>query len=189
MDVKFHGVIAFPVTPTDPQGNFDARAFRVLIDYLIDAGVHGLGILASSGAGLYFSEPERKQIASAAVEIIKGRVPLLVGTAALTTAECIRLSQHAGDIGADAVAINPVSYWPLTPEEVYRHFEQVAHAVGVAICVYNNPRTTQFDILPELAGRLSALPHIENIKEISSDLGRIAQLKQSSGEAQRFQRP
>jgi 4-hydroxy-tetrahydrodipicolinate synthase len=105
----------------------------------------------------------------------------MVGTAALTTAECIRLTQHAESVGADAVAINPVSYWPLTAEEVFQHFEQIANAVNISICVYNNPRTTQFDILPELAGRLSALPHIDNIKEISTDLGRIAQLKQSSG--------
>jgi len=182
MDAKFHGVIAFPVTPTDPQGNFDPKAYRVLIEYLLERGVHGLGILASSGAGVYFTEQERKQIASAAVEIIKGRVPLMVGTAALTTAECVRLTKHAESIGADAAAINPVSYWVLTADEVFQHFEQVANAVSsISICIYNNPRTTQFDILPELAGRLSTLPHIDNIKEISPDLGRIAELKKSSG--------
>ena len=181
MDPNFHGVTAFPVTPTDTQGNFDAKAFGVLVNYLIERGVHAIGILASSGAGLYYTEAERKQIALAAVDIIGRRVPLMIGTAALTTAECIRLTQHAEKIGADSAAINPVSYWPLTAEEVYKHFEAVARCTNISICIYNNPRTTQFDILPDLAGRLSELPHVDNIKEISTDLDRLSQIRQSSG--------
>jgi len=181
MNPKFHGLIAFPVTPTDSQGNFDARAFRMLIDRLVNSGIHGLAILGSTGAAVYFSELERKEIASAGVEIVKGRIPLMVGTGAMTTAEVISLSQHAETIGADAVLITPVSYWPLTTDEVYQHYERIAHAVSISICVYNNPRTTQVDIQPELAGRLSALPNIDSFKETSVDLARISQVSQSSG--------
>ncbi len=181
MNSKFHGMIAFPATPTDSQGKFDARAFRLLINRLLDAGSHGIAILASTGAGAYFSEQERKEIASAAAEITKGRAPLMVGTGAMSTAEAIRLSQHAEAMGAESVITNMVSYWPVTADEVYRHFERLAHAVSISICVYNNPGTTQVDILPELAGRLSTLPHIDSFKEVSADLARITQLKQSSG--------
>jgi 4-hydroxy-tetrahydrodipicolinate synthase len=181
MNTKFDGLIAFTITPTDSQLNFDPKAFRVLIDRLINAGADGVGILASSGAGVYFTEQERKQIASAAAEIVKGRVPLMVGTGAITTAETIRLSQHAESIGADAVVIVPANYWPLTPEEVYRHYERVANAINIPISVYNNPKTTQVDIQPELAGRLSTLPHLDVFKEIAIDLARLNQIKQCSG--------
>ncbi len=180
MDPNFQGLIAFPVTTTDSQGNFDAGAFRALVDRLIAAGVHGLGILASSGGGAYYTEQERMDIASAAVKIVDRRVPLMIGTAAVATSQCIRLSQHAESIGADSLMIAPVSYWPLTVEEVFRHYESVARSVNIPICVYNNPRTTQFDIQPDLVGRLSTVLHIDNFKEIAPDLGRIDQIRKSS---------
>jgi 4-hydroxy-tetrahydrodipicolinate synthase len=180
MNRKFHGLIAFPVTPTDAEGCFDIQAFRLLVDRLIESGVHGLAVLGSTGGAMYFSEQERKEVASAAVEIVGSRVPLMIGTGAITTAETIRLSKHAETIGADAVLIVPVSYWPLSPEEVYGHFERIAQALTISICVYNNPRTTQVDIHPELAGRLSALPHIDAFKETSADIGRVKQLSESS---------
>ena len=181
MNTKFDGLIAFTITPTDSQGNFDPEALRVLIDRMIHAGADGIGTTASSGAGVYFTEEERKQIAAAAVEIVKGRVPVMIGTGAITTAETIRLSQHAESIGADAVVIVPANYWPLTPEEVYRHYERVAKAINIPISVYNNPKTTQVDILPELAGRLSTLPHLDVFKEIAVDLTRLDQIRQCSG--------
>ncbi len=181
MNPRFHGLIAFPVTPTDAEGRFDIQAFRLLVDRLIGSGVHGIAILGSTGAGAYFSEQERKEIASAAVQIVSSRVPLMIGTGAITTAETIRLSRHAESVGADGVFIVPVSYWPLAPEEVYRHFDQIAQALTISICVYNNPRTTQVDIHPELAERLSALPNIDTIKETSAEIGRVTQLLESSG--------
>ena len=182
MNRKLHGMIAFPVTPTDAEGRFDIPAFRSLVDRLIGSGVHGLAVLGSTGAGTYFSEQERKEITSMAIEIVNGRVPVMIGTGAITTAETIRLSRHAESVGADAVLIVPVSYWPLTLEEVYRHFDQIAQALTISICVYNNPRTTQVDILPELAERLSALPNIDMIKETSADITRVTRLLRSSGE-------
>jgi 4-hydroxy-tetrahydrodipicolinate synthase len=181
MNPKFHGLIAFPITPTDQDGRFDIQAFRSLVDRLIGSGVHGLAVLGSTGAGTYFSEQERKEITSTAIEIVNGRVPVMIGTGAITTAETIRLSRHAESVGADAVLIVPVSYWPLTLEEVYRHFDQIAQALTISICVYNNPRTTQVDILPELAERLSALPNIDMIKETSVDIDRVTRLLKSSG--------
>jgi 4-hydroxy-tetrahydrodipicolinate synthase len=181
MNQKFHGLIAFPVTPTDAEECFDREAFRLLLDRLIESGVHGLAVLGSTGAGMYFSEEERKEIASAAAEIIGNRVPLMVGTGAITTAETIRLSKYAETIGADAVLIVPASYWPLTPQEVNRHFERIAQVLTISICVYNNPRTTQVDIHPELAGRLSTLPNIDTIKETSADIGLVTQLLESTG--------
>lgn len=177
MNSKFHGLIAFPVTPTNEEGLFERKAFRRLLDRLIESGVHGLAVLGSTGAAAYFSEQERKEIASAAMDIVGGRVPLMVGTGAMSTVETIRLSKHAQTIGADAVLIVPVSYWPLGPEEVYRHFERIASAVGISICVYNNPRTTQVDINPELVARLASLPNIDAFKETSADIGRVAQVK------------
>jgi len=181
MNQKFHGLIAFPVTPTDAEGCFDRKAFRPLLDRLIESGVHGLAVLGSTGAGMYFSEQERKEIASVAAEIIGNRVPLMIGTGAITTAETIRLSKHAESIGVDAVLIVPASYWPLTPQEVNGHFERIARVLTIPICVYNNPRTTQVDIYPELAERLSSLPNIDTIKETSADIARVTQLLESSG--------
>lgn len=182
MTAALQGLIAFPVTPTDSDGRFDSESFRRLLERLIDSGVHGLAVLGSTGAAAYFSEAERRDIAAAAAQIIRKRVPLLVGTGAITTAEAVRLSRHAqDDVGADAVLVVPASYWPLTTEEIYRHYETIASSVAIPVGIYNNPRTTQVDIGPELARRLCALPNVKAFKETSIDIGRVRQLIEATG--------
>ena len=160
----FRGLSAFPITPADEQGRVDAGALRMLLRRLTDAGVGSVGLLGSTGTYPFLTRAERRRAAEAAVDQVAGRVPVMVGIGALRTDEAVRLGQDAKGAGADAVLLAPVSYAPLTEEEVFTHFATVAEAVGLPLCIYNNPGTTHFTFSAELIARLSRVPHVAAVK-------------------------
>src|SRR5258706_15905076 len=117
-DPEFRGVFAYPLTPTQDDGaRVDEIRLCELIDEFIDAGARGIVVLGSTGAVGSFSEQERRSIAEAAARHVDGRVPLVVGTGAMTTEETNRLSPHAQSVGAAGLQIVPLPHWPLTEGE------------------------------------------------------------------------
>ncbi|HZP76087.1 MAG TPA: dihydrodipicolinate synthase family protein [Pseudolabrys sp.] len=171
-------VFTFVATPTKDDGDTidHARLFDT-IDYQIENGVDGVCLFGSTGGNGSFSPEEMKAATTAAVKHINGRISVIVGTGARTTAECIALSQHAQDAGAEGIMVLPVSYWPLTPDEVFAHYEQVAAAVKLPICVYNNPWTTGVDMKPDFLARLAGLDNVTCVKESTGDLSRITAIR------------
>src|SRR5258708_19834578 len=111
------------------------------------------------------------------VKHTNGRVSLVGGTGARTTAACIALPKHAEHVGCDGVMVLPVSYWPLTPDEVFDHYERVSRAIKIPICVYNNPWTTGVDMKPEFLAKLAKLDNVSCIKESTGALTRITALR------------
>lgn len=175
------GIWAYPVTPTTSDGEPDTARQAALIDRMIAAGVDGITILGSTGAIGSFAESERMRIAEAAIAHVAGRVPVAVGTGAITTAEAVRLSRHAARCGAARVLVVPITYWRLTDDEVVAHYRAIAEAVGVPVGVYNNPRLTVMDLQPALIARLAAIPGVAFLKETSTDLARLPVVRRLAG--------
>ena len=165
----FHGLSAFPITPADAEGRVDVGALRVLLERLADAGVGSVGLLGSTGTYPYLTRAERRRAVEAAVDEVGGKLPVMVGIGALRTDEAVRLGQDAKGAGADAVLLAPVSYTPLNDEEVFTPFATVAEAVGLPLCIYNNPGTTHFTFGDELIARLSRVPHVAAVKNPAPD--------------------
>ena len=84
----------------------------------------------------------------------------MAGTGSLTTDEAVRMSRFAEDVGADAVIVVPITYWPLTDNEVYEHYSRIAKAIKIPVVIYNNPGTTGVDIKPALLARLAEIDNI-----------------------------
>ena len=160
----FHGLSAFPITPADPHGHVDTKALGVLLKRLTDAEVDSIGLLGSTGSYPYLTRPERRRAVEAAVGHAAGRTPILVGIGALRTEDAVSFGQDAKAAGADAGLLAPVSYTPLTEDEVFTHFETVAREAGLPICIYNNPGTTHFTFSDDLIMRLSHVPNVVAIK-------------------------
>ncbi len=161
---QLYGLSAFPITPADRSGRVDEAALRRVLARLTAAGVDSVGLLGSTGTALYLTRAERRRATEIAVDAIGGRTTLLVGIGALRTDEVVRLGQDARAAGADAVLLAPVSYTPLNHEEVFTHYRTVAEAVGLPLCIYDNPATTHFTFTAELIMRLSRLPNLCGIK-------------------------
>lgn len=177
-NVFWSRVFTFVPTPTKDDGEtIDEDRLLKTIDYQIDNGVDGICLFGSTGGNGSFSEEEMKRTTRIAARHVDGRISVVAGTGARTTTECISLSRHAEDVGCDGIMVLPVSYWPLTPDEVFAHYERVAAAVRIPICVYNNPWTTGVDMKPDFLARLGQLPNIDCIKESTGDLSRITAIR------------
>lgn len=160
----FHGLSAFPITPADPRGRVDAEALVRLVQRLAAAEVDSIGLLGSTGTYAYLTRAERRRAVEAAAGCLGGRVPLIAGVGALRTDDAQDLARDAEAAGADGLLLAPVSYTPLTEEEVFGHFAAVAGATKLPLCVYNNPSTTHFTFSDALVARLSEVPGIAAVK-------------------------
>ncbi len=160
----FRGLVAFPITPMDAQGHVDTAALGRLVARLVAAGVDSIGVLGSTGSYPYLTRAERRRAIEAAVAEAGGRVPVMAGVGALRTDEAVECAQDAKAAGASAGLLAPVSYTPLTEDEVFAHFAAVAGATDLPICIYNNPGTTHFTFTDALIARLSRLPNVAAVK-------------------------
>lgn len=160
----FNGLSAFPITPANVAGIIDVDALGRILERLVTARVHSIGLLGSTGTYAFLSRQERKRAVVAAVDCVAGRTPLIVGVGALRTSDAIHLAKDAADAGADALLMAPMSYTPLTNEEVYQHYLAVAQATDLPFCIYNNPGTTNFKFSHQLIERLGKIDTIKSIK-------------------------
>jgi len=158
----FTGLSAFPLTPLI-RDTIDEKALSALIDRLAAARVDSIGVLGSTGSYMYLDREERRRTVELAVRQAQG-VPVMAGIGALRTRDVLRLAEDAQYAGVSAVLLAPVSYQPLTDEEVYALYEQVSRTLSVPLCVYDNPRTTRFVFGDELHSRIAALPQVASIK-------------------------
>ncbi|UNK42421.1 dihydrodipicolinate synthase family protein [Luteimonas sp. S4-F44] len=175
------GLCAFPLTPFDGQ-RLDRPAFARLMARLVAARVDAICALGSTGSYAYLHLDERKAVARKAVALA-GDIPLMVGIGALATRDVLALAEDAQRAGARALLLAPVSYQPLTDDEVFALYATVCRNASVPVCVYDNPGTTHFVFGDALYARIAALPGIAAIKipGIASDqaiaTARIAQLR------------
>ncbi|MEU9156061.1 dihydrodipicolinate synthase family protein [Streptomyces sp. NPDC048417] len=159
----FTGLSAFPLTPIATDGSIDEAAFANLNRRLATAGVDSVGALGSTGSYAYLTLRERARAARIAVEHADG-VPVIVGIGALRTRDVLVAAEDAQNAGAAGVLLAPVSYQPLTDEDVFGLYEDVTANLSVPLVVYDNPGTTRFAFTDELYSRVARLPRVASVK-------------------------
>ncbi|WP_194912855.1 dihydrodipicolinate synthase family protein [Catenulispora rubra] len=176
------GVIAYPVTPFRPgDGGIDTTALEGLVERLVQAGVHGIAPLGSTGESAYLADEEWYEAAQTSLSAVGGRVPTVVGVSDLTTRNAVKRAEFAEAAGADAVMLLPVAYWKLGEREILRHYAAVSDAVSIPVMAYNNPATSGVDMPPELLVRLvTGLENVTMVKESSGDIQRVHRIVQLS---------
>jgi 4-hydroxy-tetrahydrodipicolinate synthase len=181
----FHGIIAYPVTPFSNDGGsngVDTDRLAALVDRLVEAGVHAIAPLGSTGELAYLEEPEVDAVIDTTIATVAGRVPVVVGASDVTTAKTIRRATYAQQAGADAVMILPVSYWKLTEREIAQHYRSVSDAISIPIIAYNNPATSGVDMSPELLVEMfEKIDNVAMVKESTGDLTRMQRIAELSG--------
>jgi 4-hydroxy-tetrahydrodipicolinate synthase len=178
-----HGIIAYPITPFGEVG-IDVDRLAGLVDTMVDAGVHAIAPLGSTGESAYLTFDEWKAVVDATVAAVAGRVPVVVGSSDLTTAGTVARAEYAQQAGATAVMVIPVSYWALNEREIVQHYTSVSDAISIPIMAYNNPATSGIDMSPTLLNHMfESIANVKMVKESTGDIQRMLDLKQlSSGE-------
>jgi 4-hydroxy-tetrahydrodipicolinate synthase len=154
------------VTPFDEEGEPDLRAAEAVVERFVEAGVNGISALGSTGEFSHLTNAERKRFSEELVQIVGGRVPLVIGVGASGTREAVELAYHAEEIGASGVLIVSPFYWKVGEEALFEHFVAVAGSVEIPTLVYNFPMLTGIDLSPTLVARLAMEhPNIVGIKD------------------------
>jgi 4-hydroxy-tetrahydrodipicolinate synthase len=183
MTKTFRGTYTVLVTPFTPDGAaVDLAAMADLVDWQIREGIHGLIPLGSTGEFLSLSDEEAEAVAETAVKAAAGRVPVLIGTGAEDTRECVRLSKRAERLGADGVMIIPPFYSTPTEDELFEHYRRVGEAISIPIMIYNNPATANVDMRPETVARLSRIDNVSYIKESTLEVTRVRDIVELCGD-------
>jgi 4-hydroxy-tetrahydrodipicolinate synthase len=154
------------------DGSLDMLRFRALIDWHIDQGTDGLVIVGTTGESPTVDTEEHCLLIRAAVEQAAGRIPVIAGTGANSTAEAIELTRCAQAAGAAAgLSVAPYYNKP-TQEGLYQHFKKIAEAVDLPLILYNVPGRTVADIGNDTALRLANVPGVIGIKDATGNIER-----------------
>jgi 4-hydroxy-tetrahydrodipicolinate synthase len=185
-DQPIHGIIAYPITPFGEAG-IDTDRLAGLVNTMVNAGVHAIAPLGSTGESAYLSFNEWKTVVGTTIAAVAGRVPVVVGASDLTTAGTVARSEYAQQAGATAVMVIPVSYWALNEREIVQHYTSVSDAISIPIMAYNNPATSGIDMSPTLLNRMfESIANVKMVKESTGDIQRMLNLKELSSGALPF---
>lgn len=173
----FEGVLPAVVTPflTDAQLSLDLEGLRSNIEALVSAGVHGIVPTGSTGESATLSFEEHEKVVEVAVEAAGGKVPVLAGTGSNNTAEALRFTKAAKEIGADGALLISPYYNKPNRAGLVKHFTRIAD-LDIPTVLYNVPGRTGQNLPVDLVIELASHPNIVGIKEASGNVGQVSQI-------------
>jgi 4-hydroxy-tetrahydrodipicolinate synthase len=166
------GSIVAIVTPMHADGSLDFEGLNKLIDWHIAEGTNSIVIAGTTGESATVSVDEHCALIKATVAHAKGRIPIIAGAGANSTAEAIKLTRFAKEAGADATLQVVPYYNRPTQEGMYQHFKAIAEAVDLPVILYNVPGRTVADMSNDTILRLAQVPNIVGVKDATGNIAR-----------------
>ena len=175
--MKIEGTITAMVTPFDKDGAVDYGALKAFVDWQCENGVEGICAVGTSGESPTLSHDEHHKVIEKTIEYAAGRVKIIAGTGANSTAEAISLTKAAiSSGGADATLQVTPYYNKPNPEGIYRHFAAVAD-LGLPVVLYNVPGRSGKEIPLDVVARLAKHPNVTAIKEAAGSVDRVSAIR------------
>jgi 4-hydroxy-tetrahydrodipicolinate synthase len=173
----FRGAYTALVTPFK-DGQIDYTAFEELIESQIAKGIDGVVPCGTTGESATLTEQEHGDVIEFTVKTVNRRVPVIAGTGSNSTAEAILYSQHAKEVGVDALLLVVPYYNKPSQRGVSAHFKALADSVDLPQILYNIPGRTGINMTPETLAELARHPRIVGVKEASGNLEQMARIRQ-----------
>lgn len=172
--MSFRGVFPYLVSPVTAEGAIMKDVLSGLVEHLIDAGVHGLTPLGSTGEFAYLSQQQRNDVVDTVIKASGGRVPVIAGVASTSTADAVAQTRHMINAGADGILAILEAYFPVSEAGVESYFAEIAKAAdGKPVVLYTNPQFQRSDLSLPVIERLSQIDNIRYIKDASTNTGRL----------------
>jgi 4-hydroxy-tetrahydrodipicolinate synthase len=178
----FSGSMVALVTPMDANGGIDETAFARLIEWQIAEGTHGIVPVGTTGESPTLTHDEHKRVVEIAIEVARGRIPVIAGAGSNSTAEAIGLAAHAKKAGADAVLVVTPYYNKPTQDGLYRHYTAIADAADIPIIIYNIPGRSVIDMSVETMAKLARHKNIVGVKDATANLTRPLHTTRACGD-------
>ncbi len=172
----FTGVCTALVTPF-LENRLNTPMLRQLIRRQELAGTDALVICGTTGESAALTDAEKLELFRVSREAISEGLPFIAGTGSNNTSHAVALSQAAQELGADALLVVSPYYNKATEDGLYRHYRHIAQAVSIPVILYNVPSRTGLDIPVSVYKKLAEIPNIVGVKEASSDIRKIANIR------------
>lgn len=161
----FEGILPAIITPMDSDGNLNESAFREVMEFNIQAGVHGFWVAGGTGESVLLDDEENMRIADIAADQNRGRINNIMHVGAATTKRAAALAEHAARAGVEAICCVPPFFYRQTDEAIVQHYKTVAAAADLPLFVYNLPGATGVEITPELMRKIQdGVPQLKGLK-------------------------
>ena len=171
------GTITAMVTPFSKDGSVDYGRLAEFVDWQCESGVDGLCPVGTTGESPTLTHEEHHKVIEETIRAARGRVKVIAGTGANSTAEAVSLTQAAIAMGGADACLQVTPYYNKpNPEGLYRHFMTVAD-LGLPVVLYNVPGRSGREIPLDVVERLAAHPKIIAIKEAAGSVERVSAIK------------
>lgn len=170
---NFSGSITALITPFK-NGKVDEKCFQSLVERQISEGIHGIVPVGTTGESATLNDEEHWRVFELAIEVAKGKVPVIAGCGSNDTVAAIEHMQVAKKLGADGALIVAPYYNKPNQAGLIAHFYALADAVDLPIVVYNIPGRTNVDILPATMGEIAKHKNVVALKDSTGDPSRTA---------------
>ena len=167
---QIRGVVPPLVTPLSGCDQLDVRGLERLIEHILGAGAHGLFMMGTTGEGPSLSSGLRREVVQHTCAVAAGRTPVLIAITDTNWETSLELAQYAKEHGATAVVAAPPPYFPLSQDEVFEYFNQLAEALPLPLLLYNMPAMTKVQIGLKTVRKLAQHSNIIGIKDSSSNM-------------------
>lgn len=175
--MKLQGTITAMVTPFGKDGAVDYGRLAEFVDWQCESGVEGLCPVGTTGESPTLNHEEHHKVIEETIKFAKGRVKIIAGTGANSTAEAVSLTKAAISMGGADACLQVTPYYNKpNPEGLYRHFMTVAD-LGLPVVLYNVPGRSGREIPLDVVVRLAEHPNVVAIKEAAGSVERVSAIK------------
>ena len=172
--INWYGSFSVIVTPFTKNGDIDEKGYREIIDFVINAGAHGIIAAGSTGEFFLLTNDERKHVFEIATDQVNSRVPLLTGVSASRTDDVLELAKFAETIGSDGLMLLPPLYITVDDMEILNFFTTISDTINLPIMIYNGATPNFLSI--ERVNQLLEVSNIVAIKDSSRDMTQMNDL-------------
>jgi len=173
----FEGVLPAIITPFKRNSamGLDVQGLERNIEFLLSCGIHGIVPCGSTGESATLTFEEHEKVVAVTVDKVKGRIPVVAGTGSNNTAEAVKLTKAAKDIGADGVLVISPYYNKPNRSGLIKHYTKLAD-LDIPVIMYNVPGRTGQNLEPDLIAELAQHPNIVAVKEASGNISQISRI-------------
>ena len=171
---EFRGIFPAIITPMTPEGEVSEAAFREVMEFNIQAGVHGFWVAGGTGESILLDDEENLRIAQWAADQSHGRAKNIMHVGAPTTRRAAKMAENAARAGVEAICCVPPFFYKPSDEGIVEHYRVVAAAADLPLFLYNLPGSTGVEITPELMARIQErVPQLAGLKHSSHNLALV----------------
>lgn len=170
------------ITPFNKNNAIDYQSLEKLLNYQLQNGTSGIIVSGTTGESSTLSRKEKVELFQYIKNVVKNKVPLVLGTGSNNTESSIQLTQEAEKLGADGVLVVCPYYNKPTQKGLYYHFKEIAQSTNLPIYLYNVPSRTSCNLELETIYKLAEINNIVGIKDAVNDLSRAFKLRKELGE-------